>query len=1308
MSDPIRRLAGQISELRTRIDGLGSGPQLAFSSIEGGAIDEYDQDGNHVGTIGEQWDGTHGAFSLSGPPPPTPTAPTAAVDNVGVTLGWDGQFVNDAGELDIMITAPMDWSRAELHISQTKGFQADTTDTLVDAIESPRGGTRPVLPAPGIWYGVLVARSLSGKRSPQSAETQFEVLPGVTEADIQAIRDSFDGVATGLQKDLSDLATELGDATVRLDNAQDLLDDIPSQLATAKDEALAATAAFVKEALAKGQNLLPNGGFEDGITGWQDNAGGVVLAAAARSGSMGMRLDPSTGNVWPLSNMISTAGGRKYHAEMWVRRTGTDTWSTQSIGFVPQTRNPAGVYDTPVVHLFNADGTPLRAGDISSTTFTRVEAEFTVAQADAVELAIAPWFYSSPTNKYDVDDVALVDISAISLQVDKAKAEAIAAAAKDATEKAEAARVAAEKAADLNAKSKVDAALLAAASTATELANDASAAAIQAAALDAKNKADAAQEAASALARTAQTAAETAANAASSAAGIANGKAVVLFQSTAPAAEYRNVRTLWIDTTNNANTPKRWTTGTTWVAQTDKVAVDAAAKAAAAETAANNAATKAASAETAADNAMTAAGNLSQVYYSTANPTGIAPVNSTWRKVDAAKNVIGEWRYTGGNPAWQAQMVTTEMISNLDVGKLTAASGRFTQAVIDQLVADSAAFIKADIGNLTVTGTSKLSDLVAERVAGGIGSFLKLYASQVYIGDAGNIFPTDFNDDGWQTGNALISTSPTGGKTGGSSMLLGASTTQIGSYYGIDLNKRARAPRLIPGMTYYVKANVRSDKAIPVAAARAYIRLYNIASTSTAGYSWATPSAVDNAKAIAANTWGEIEGQFTVPEGHPDTVAIVGMYSQATATGSLRFSELTIQPVVTPALVVDGLVSGQNIIGAFIQTQAAANRGVKITDAGLFAYSSTGVETLRFDGANSIITGATVRTAASGARVQMSTAGLEAWGADNKKYLSATGSGLDLTGTIVASGDTSDTIGTVATVHTSRAIVGRRNAEPGIDLSPGFWLEVEANGVKLPNSVYPAGLRSTSPYTADGAVLQSAQLNGNSPYSNVSVSTGGVNLKSRFPYSNGYAAGGDLYLSREGDFALNGKDGFVNSGDTFAIMGTSRRNGVGVGELFLYARSVLNIEAPDVFINGERAGAIQHAEWTSTITLPTSTGASTVVNLLTADTARTQNNSFAVLASNRSTITLKKGLYAVSIRIDGGATLGASGRIAITNPGQTVTYLNQGIIAGEWDGQLTHPNLLAPANSFQICFPIRQSSGGNRTVKTTIMITKLA
>lgn len=79
------------------------------------------------------------------------------------------------------------------------------------------------------------------------------------------------------------------------------------------------------------------------------------------------------------------------------------------------------------------------------------------------------------------------------------------------------------------------------------------------------------------------TAAQQAAQAAADAAG---SKGKVFFQSTTPSTSERLAQNLWIDTTNGANTPKRWN-GSAWVAVTDKVATDAAAAAAAAASKAN-------------------------------------------------------------------------------------------------------------------------------------------------------------------------------------------------------------------------------------------------------------------------------------------------------------------------------------------------------------------------------------------------------------------------------------------------------------------------------------------------------------------------------------------------------------------------------------------------------------------------------------------------------------------------------------------------------------------------------------------------
>lgn len=107
-------------------------------------------------------------------------------------------------------------------------------------------------------------------------------------------------------------------------------------------------------------------------------------------------------------------------------------------------------------------------------------------------------------------------------------------------------------------------------------------------------------------------------------------KGKVLIQSTTPAVGDQLAQNLWIDTTGGANTPKRWN-GSDWIVVTDKVAVDAASAAAAAQTKADQAFNNAATAATAAGNAQTTADGKNRVWYQDAAPAGIDhKTNDVW------------------------------------------------------------------------------------------------------------------------------------------------------------------------------------------------------------------------------------------------------------------------------------------------------------------------------------------------------------------------------------------------------------------------------------------------------------------------------------------------------------------------------------------------------------------------------------------------------------------------------------------------------------------------------------------------------
>lgn len=173
----LRKVARDIARDDRRLSALARTPQLADSSLEDGSVDVYDADGNLAAVIGKQWDGAQGVASLTGPTPPTPVAPIVTGGVETLTVRWTGTFGDLDGVEDITVVPPMDFSRVEAHVSTDPDFIADTADTLVGTIESPRGGEVVVTPLePGVYYARLVARSIPGKSGADSAVTSGTVL----------------------------------------------------------------------------------------------------------------------------------------------------------------------------------------------------------------------------------------------------------------------------------------------------------------------------------------------------------------------------------------------------------------------------------------------------------------------------------------------------------------------------------------------------------------------------------------------------------------------------------------------------------------------------------------------------------------------------------------------------------------------------------------------------------------------------------------------------------------------------------------------------------------------------------------------------------------------------------------------------------------------------------------------------------------------------------------------------------------------------------------------------------------------------
>ncbi|MEU3200912.1 hypothetical protein [Streptomyces sp. NPDC006996] len=128
-----KRLAQLLDDYDRRLKALERSTQASYTSIEGGSLDIYDDEGVLKGSVGVQPDGGVALVPVNTTPPPTPTAPTVEAVLAGLLVGWDGQW-------DDAYTTPTDFSLVQVHVSTTAEFTPDLT-THVATITAQLGGT---------------------------------------------------------------------------------------------------------------------------------------------------------------------------------------------------------------------------------------------------------------------------------------------------------------------------------------------------------------------------------------------------------------------------------------------------------------------------------------------------------------------------------------------------------------------------------------------------------------------------------------------------------------------------------------------------------------------------------------------------------------------------------------------------------------------------------------------------------------------------------------------------------------------------------------------------------------------------------------------------------------------------------------------------------------------------------------------------------------------------------------------------------------------------------------------------------------
>lgn len=438
-------------------------------------------------------------------------------------------------------------------------------------------------------------------------------------------------------------------------------------------------------------------------------------------------------------------------------------------------------------------------------------------------------------------------------------------------------------------------------------------------------------------------AAQKANTAAAAAAGVANGKADVLIQSTAPATSMRKSTTLWIDTTNGANTPKRWN-GSAWVAVTDKAATDAANAAVKANTAAKtaqdtadkaniaaaNAASQANQAQAAAKKAQTTADGKNLIYRGPDEPNhdGLKPGDMWWR----TQKYWTRWKGEKNNsPSMLADFYTYWTgAPNASPSVLVPLSDR----VVEVLTWDGTRFEPFDLvaNNILAAGTVAAKHLAADSVTAE-----KVKANAITVDKlAANSVTTE----------KLVADAVTAAK-------LAADSVQARNIVALAIT----SDKIAANSVTTGKLKVTEDMTV------ALLNVHKIQASDIAA----------NAVTTAALAAGAVNA---------DNLAANSVNASKIVTGAITADKLAANSVtavkiaagtITSDKVAAGQFRGYVFTGAIFQSSEAENTGMKLNSTALQMWDSNHKQTVYLDGEgkSNVLTG-TFQTRTSGHRIRIS------------------------------------------------------------------------------------------------------------------------------------------------------------------------------------------------------------------------------------------------------------------------------------------------------------------------------------------------
>lgn len=512
----------------------------------------------------------------------------------------------------------------------------------------------------------------------------------------------------------------------------------------------------------------------------------------------------------------------------------------------------------------------------------------------------------------------------------------------------------------------------------------------------------------------AATAARKANTAAAAAAGVANGKADVLIQSTAPDASMRKSTTLWIDTTNGANTPKRWN-GSAWAAVTDKAATDAANAAVKANdaaktaqstadkaaTAAANAASQANQAQAAAKKAQTTADGKNLIYRGPDEPShdGLKPGDMWWRtqkywtrwqgEKNASPSLLADF-YTYWTGAPNASPSVLVPLTDRVIEVLTWDGTRFTpfDLVANNILAAGTVGAKTIAANAVTAEKISANAITVDKIAANSVTAEKLVSDAVTAGKlaAGSV----------QARN-IVALAITTDKLAANSVTTSKLKVTEDMTVALLNAHRINAGDIVAGavMTDKLAANaVNADKLAANAVTADKVQAGAIGTDKLAANSVTTAKlrvtedmtvALLNAHKIQA---GDIvAGAVTVDKlatnsVNADKLAANSVNSSkivsgAITTDKLATNSITAVKIAAGSITTDKIAAGQFrgyvFTGAIFQSSEAADTGVKLNSTALQMWDSSHNRTVYLDGEgrSNLLTG-TFQTSLTGRRIRIS------------------------------------------------------------------------------------------------------------------------------------------------------------------------------------------------------------------------------------------------------------------------------------------------------------------------------------------------